>query len=111
MNNDNKMNDDKLKALIYDFQINKRYHKKDPATIENAELQINLSDQLTGLISDNDSTKLYSVQDVAKILNLARMSVYRYIWAGDLKATKIGNFNYITKQDLFNFLIENKNGK
>lgn len=106
-----KMNNDKLKSLIYDFQVNKRRYKKEPVTVAGEELQINLSNQLAGLISDDDSTKLFSVQDVAKMLNIARMSVYRYIWAGDLKATKIGNFNYITKQDLFNFLSNNKNEK
>ncbi|MBT3690153.1 helix-turn-helix domain-containing protein [bacterium] len=43
--------------------------------------------------------KLYTLQEVAKILKVSEKSVYRYIKSGKLKATKIGQWR-IKEEDL-----------
>ena len=43
--------------------------------------------------------KLYTIQQVADILQVSKKSVYRYIQSGKLKATKIGQWR-IKKEDL-----------
>jgi excisionase family DNA binding protein len=47
--------------------------------------------------------KLYTIQQVADILQVSKKSVYRYIESGKLKATKIGQWR-IKKEDLDKFI-------
>ena len=46
-----------------------------------------------------ECAKLYTLQEVAKILKVSEKSVYRYIKSGKLKATKIGQWR-IKEEDL-----------
>ncbi len=46
----------------------------------------------------------YTPQDVAKILKVAYMTVYRWIRAGKLKAVKAGKQYRIDKEELDKFL-------
>lgn len=52
--------------------------------------------------------QLYSLKEVAKILRVSERSVFRYIHAKKLGATKIGYWR-ISDDDLKNFLSENAN--
>ena len=54
------------------------------------------------------SEKLYTTQEVAKILRVSERSVFRYIDDNKLKATKIGYWR-ISESDLIKFLRENAN--
>ncbi len=54
------------------------------------------------------SEKLYSLQEVAKMLRVSERSVFRYIHGGKLRATKIGYWR-ISGADLSRFLTENQN--
>jgi excisionase family DNA binding protein len=54
------------------------------------------------------SEKLYSLQEVAKMLRVSERSVFRYIHGGKLRATKIGYWR-ISGADLGKFLAENQN--
>lgn len=51
---------------------------------------------------------IYSLQEVAKMLRVSERSIFRYMEAGRLKATKIGYWRF-TKNDLLSFLAENAN--
>lgn len=52
--------------------------------------------------------KLYSLKEVAKILRVSERSVFRYIHAKKLGATKIGYWR-ISEGDLKRFLDKNAN--
>lgn len=47
--------------------------------------------------------KLYTIQQIAEILQVSKKSVYRYIKSDKLKATKIGQWR-IKKEDLDKFI-------
>jgi excisionase family DNA binding protein len=46
------------------------------------------------------SEKLYSTPEVAKILGMSRIAVFKKIKTGKLKATKVGKGYVISKEDL-----------
>jgi len=48
---------------------------------------------------ENLENKLYTTQDVAKILKVHQRTIFRYIKSGKLKATKIGQWR-VKKEDL-----------
>jgi excisionase family DNA binding protein len=52
--------------------------------------------------------KLYKLKDVAEVLRVSERSVFRYIHAGKLRATKIGYWR-ITEADLKQFLEKGSN--
>ena len=52
--------------------------------------------------------KLYSLQEVAKILRVSDRSVFRYIESRKLRATKIGYWR-ISEVDLTSFIMLNEN--
>ena len=54
--------------------------------------------------------KLFTIKEVAKILRVSERSVNRYIEAGRLRASKIGQWR-IKQSDLDKFLKENLNIK
>jgi len=54
--------------------------------------------------------KLLTIREVAKILRVSARSVNRYIEAGKLKASKIGQWR-ISQKDLNEFLEKNLNVK
>ena len=54
--------------------------------------------------------KLLTIREVAEILRVSERSVNRYIEAGRLKASKIGQWR-ISQKDLEKFLKENLNNK
>jgi len=54
--------------------------------------------------------KLLTIKEVAEFLRVSERSVNRYIEAGKLKASKIGQWR-ISKQDLEEFLNKTKNIK
>ncbi len=48
--------------------------------------------------------KVYTVDDVAELLQVTRTTVYAYIKSGKLKAKKIGKYYRITEENLRAFL-------
>lgn len=52
--------------------------------------------------------KLYTLQEVANILRVSRQTIYNYIGAKRLRATKYGNQYRVTEEDLQEFI---KNGR
>lgn len=50
----------------------------------------------------------YTVNDVMKILQLSRLSIYRYINSWELKSYKIWGHK-IKKEDLYKFIEKHKN--
>lgn len=60
-------------------------------------------------MDDTISEKLYTTEEVAKILQVDPESVRRYVRSGELKSVKLGNkFIRIPKQDLDNFISQRK---
>lgn len=51
----------------------------------------------------------YSIEEVAKMLKVAYLTVYRWVQAGKLKALKAGKQYRIKKIDLDGFLKEYRN--
>lgn len=51
-----------------------------------------------------ETAKLYSLQEVAKLLRVSERSVFRYINSGRLRATKIGYWR-ISGNDIASFLM------
>lgn len=47
---------------------------------------------------------VYTLKEVAKILKVSRQTIYNYLKAGRLKATKIGKEYRVTKEDLEEFI-------
>lgn len=52
--------------------------------------------------------KLYTLQEVADYLKVSRQTIYNYVTAKRLKASKIGKEYRVTEKDLQDFL---KNGR
>ncbi len=52
--------------------------------------------------------KVYTLQEVANILRVSRQTIYNYVTAKRLKASKIGKEYRVTEEDLQDFL---KNGR
>ena len=53
---------------------------------------------------DNTTPKLYRPEEIADMLKITRRTVYSYIRAGKLHAVKIGQYWYISQQNLEAFL-------
>ena len=51
--------------------------------------------------------KLYTLQEVADILRVSRQTIYNYVTAKRLRATKYGKEYRVTEEDLQDFI---KNG-
>lgn len=56
----------------------------------------------------SEDFKLYTLQEVANILRVSRQTIYNYVTAGRLKATKYGKEYRVTEETLQDFI---KNGK
>lgn len=55
-----------------------------------------------------DSIKLYTLQEVADIMKVTRQTIYNYVTAKKLRATKYGKEYRVTEADLQEFI---KNGR
>lgn len=55
-----------------------------------------------------EDLKLYTVKEVAEILDLHVETVRRHIKQGDLKAAKIGRAYRILEKDLKDYIMNNK---
>ncbi len=55
-----------------------------------------------------ENMKLYTLQEVADILRVSRQTIYNYVTAGRLKATKYGKEYRVTEEILQEFI---KNGR
>lgn len=55
-----------------------------------------------------DKMKLYNLMEVAGILRVSRQTIYNYITAKRLRATKYGKEYRVTEEDLQEFI---KNGR
>lgn len=55
-----------------------------------------------------DDMKLYNLKEVAEILKVSRQSVYNYIGAGKLKASKLNRQYRVSEAQLKEFLEEPK---
>lgn len=51
--------------------------------------------------------KLYTLQEVADVMKVSRQTIYNYVTAKKLKATKYGKEYRVTEEDLQHFI---KNG-
>lgn len=47
--------------------------------------------------------KFYTVEEIAKILKVSKMTIFRYIKSGKLKAVKVGQWR-IKKEDFDKFI-------
>lgn len=56
-----------------------------------------------------DEIKLYTLQEVANILRVSRQTIYNYVTAKRLKATKYGREYRVTDDDLMEFIRNGKN--
>ena len=54
-----------------------------------------------------ENMKLYTLQEVADVLRVSRQTIYNYVTAKRLKASKIGKEYRVTEEDLQDFI---KNG-
>ena len=52
---------------------------------------------------------VYTLKEVAEILKVSRQTIYNYLKAGRLKATKIGKEYRVTKEDLEEFIRHGSN--
>ena len=55
--------------------------------------------------------ELFSVQEVAKLLDMSHSGVLYHIKNGSLKSTQVGKIYVITKEDFADFLKEQKKEK
>ena len=55
-----------------------------------------------------EQIKLYTLQEVANILRVSRQTIYNYVTAKRLRATKYGKEYRVTEEDLQEFI---KNGR
>ncbi len=53
--------------------------------------------------------KLYTLQEVAEILKVNRQTIYRYVTAKRLKATKYGKEYRVTEENLKEFIENGRN--
>ena len=56
-----------------------------------------------------ESMELYTLKEVAGILKVSRQTIYNYITAKRMKATKYGKEYRVTKEDLKEFIENGKN--
>ena len=56
----------------------------------------------------DEDFKLYTLQEVANILRVSRQTIYNYVTAKKLRATKFGKEYRVTAEDLQEFI---KNGR
>lgn len=57
-----------------------------------------------------EDKKVYSIEEVAEILQVTRRTVYNYLKTGALKGAKIGKYWRITNKALDEFLEEGTTG-
>ena len=55
---------------------------------------------------NNNDIKVYSLEEVSKILNVTTRTLYDYLKSGKLKGFKIGNKWRITQEELKQFIEE-----
>lgn len=55
--------------------------------------------------------EFFSVQEIAKLLNLSRSTILYYINAGKLKAVRVGKVYVISRENFGNFLKEHRHSK
>ena len=55
-----------------------------------------------------ENMKLYTLQEVADVLRVSRQTIYNYVTAKRLKATKLAKEYRVTEEDLQDFI---KNGR
>jgi putative molybdopterin biosynthesis protein len=53
--------------------------------------------------------KVYTLQEVANIIRVSRQTIYNYVTAGRLKATKYGKEYRVTEEDLQEFIKMGRN--
>ena len=56
------------------------------------------------MINNMDKEQYYTIEEVAKMLKVAYLTVYRWIRAGKMKAVKAGKQYRITQSELDKFL-------
>lgn len=56
-----------------------------------------------------EELKLYTIDEITKILKVTQRTVYNYINNGDLKAIKIGKYWRVKHADLETFLNDRSN--
>lgn len=49
-------------------------------------------------------TKIYTLEDIEKLLDVTRRTLYNYIKDGKLKANKVANKWIVTEEQLQNFI-------
>lgn len=57
-----------------------------------------------------EEIKLYTLQEVANILRVSRQTIYNYVTAKRLRATKYGKEYRVTEEDLQEFIKNGYNG-
>lgn len=60
------------------------------------------------MIQDND-LKVYTLEEVQELLKVTRRTLYTYIKAGTLKATKMGRYWRVRHADLKEFIDKGSN--
>lgn len=53
--------------------------------------------------------KLFTLQEVADVLRVSRQTIYNYVTAKKLRATKYGKEYRVTEEDLQEFIKKGKN--
>lgn len=56
-----------------------------------------------------DEIKLYTLQEVADVLRVSRQTIYNYVTAKRLRATKYGKEYRVTEEDLQQFIKDGRN--
>lgn len=56
-----------------------------------------------------ENIKLYTLQEVADILKVSRQTIYNYVTAKKLKATKYGKEYRVTEETLQEFIEKGRN--
>lgn len=56
-----------------------------------------------------DEIKLYTLQEVADVLRVSRQTIYNYVTAKRLRATKYGKEYRVTEEDLRQFIKDGRN--
>ena len=67
--------------------------------------------KLVFTISEKLMKDLFSVQEVAKLLDMSHSGVLYHVKNGTLKSTQVGKIYIITKEDFADFLKEQKKEK
>lgn len=56
-----------------------------------------------------DDFKLYTIEEIAKVLKVTKRTIYNYIRSGAIHAIKIGKYWRIKHEDLEHFLATRSN--